>query len=164
MAACTLPAMSPYRAAKGPARARSYLAAWVSDEDYWAESEPDSREWFAALSAYVLSLPLTDARLEVAERCLQPFLDDDERVDAALYPAGYAVSFVEKTSWGGEFDAYLGGFLVALERDHQLWVRAVELDGPTAVWSFGRNPLNDPRLNRRGHWLHGRGDPTAAVR
>lgn len=141
--------------AKGRASARRYLAAWFSDEDYWTEAEPDSAEWFVALAAYALSLPLADERLDVAERCLQPFLDDDEGVETALYPDGYAVSFVEKTAWGGEFDVYLGGFLTALERDHLLWVRAVELDGPRAVWSFDRNPLDDLRLNRHGRSSYG---------
>jgi hypothetical protein len=151
--------MSAHRAAMGLAPGRSYLAAWLSDEDYWAESEPDSKEWFAALAEFILSLPLSDARLELAQRYLQPFLDDDERIGAALYPAGFAISYVETTSWGGEFATYLGGFLAALERDHALWARAVELDGSAAVWRFDHNLLDDTRLHRRGRWVYGPSEP-----
>jgi hypothetical protein len=64
-----------------------------------------------------------------------------------------AVPPLDLSAWGGESDVYPGGF--ALERDHLLWVRAVELDGPRAVWSFDRNPLDDLRLNRHGRWSYG---------
>lgn len=137
------------------AEARDYLRDWLAGEDYWARAEPGSLDWFGGLADHVARLAPEDPRLLSAEICLEPFLEDDPRIDSAIYPAGYAITYVAKTPWGGDFDEYLAGFLAALRRDHALWQRAVELDGAGARWTHQHNLLDDVRLNRRGRWVYG---------
>ena len=43
-----------------------------------------------------MQLPLGDLLITRAAIYLQPFLDDDERVECAMYPFGEAVKFMEQ--------------------------------------------------------------------
>ena len=113
--------------------ARGYLADYLSDEDCHGD---ESTEWFSGLCRYVNELPLTDPLVVRATECLQPFLDDDDRIDCAMYPAGEAVAFLEK-SWGGGYHDYLTGFLSAMEQDSARWQEAVAAAGDDATWTLG---------------------------
>lgn len=112
-------------------RARDYLSDYLADEDWFGE---EAAEWFDTLGDYVSALPLDDPRLMEAVRYLQPFLDDDDRIDSAMYPGGAAVSYIEYTDWGGGHDRYLTGFIAATSRDWQQWQQQLSELNDAAEW------------------------------
>jgi hypothetical protein len=62
-------------------RAHGYLGDYLGDEEWFGD---ESRDWFLALDAYVQALPLDDPRIVGAAEYLQPFLDDDDRIDSVI--------------------------------------------------------------------------------
>jgi hypothetical protein len=114
-------------------RPRSFIADWLRDEDYFGTEA--SAEWFGDLADFVAALPLDAHRIRAVARFTQPLLDDDEgRIEAALYPNGSAVAYVERTAWGGDLGAYLDGFVEALGRDFAAWKELVRDVGAAARW------------------------------
>lgn len=108
--------------------ARGYLSDYLSDEDCHGD---DSTEWF---DAHVASLPLEDPRIAESAQYLKPFLDDDSRIDCAMYPAGAAVGYIEDAGWGGDFDSYLTGFVGAIGQDWRSWQDLIAVHGESAEW------------------------------
>jgi hypothetical protein len=111
--------------------ARDYLEDWLRDEDVFGD---ESLDWFDALAVHVANLSLSDTRVMLAAVALQPFLDDDDRIDCTMYPDGSAIRYVEETGWGSDYDAYLTGFVDALAQDWQRWRSMVDHDGEDAAW------------------------------
>lgn len=99
-----------------PAEARDYLTDHLNLE---AEDRPGAEAWYYGLEDHLRALdrdhPIC-SRLAVA---LEPFLNDDERIECTMYPLGDAVTFLEQQSPGGLFDAYLEGLTCAIEADHE---------------------------------------------
>jgi hypothetical protein len=95
--------------------ARGYLAEYLADEDIHGG---ESRSWFGELAEYAMQLPPDDPLITRTVVYLQPFLDDDERVEGAMYPGGEAVRFIEQ-GWGGDLGTYLAGFVEAMGRSWQ---------------------------------------------
>jgi len=112
--------------------AKSYLAEYLADEDIHGDQ---SQIWFGELGDYVLQLPLDNQLIARSAAYLQPFLDDDERVECAMYPGGAAVKFIER-GWGGDFHTYLTGFVDAIGRDHARWQTILKHDGESARWTL----------------------------
>jgi hypothetical protein len=113
-------------------KARGYLAEYLADEDIHGGG---SRSWFGELGKYVMRLPLDDQLVTRAAVYLQPFLDDDERVECAMYPGGEAVKFIER-GWGGDLRTYLTGFVDAMGRDHARWQTMLRDTGESARWTL----------------------------
>lgn len=113
--------------------ARGYLAEYLADEDIHGG---ESRSWFGELAEYVMQLPLGDPLITRAVVYLQPFLDDDERVDCAMYPGGAAVRFIEQ-DWGGDLRTYLAGFIDAMGHDYIRWQAILTHAGDEARWTLG---------------------------
>jgi hypothetical protein len=96
---------------------RAYLYEYFSDEDGWQEEVPENlASWFDGLGRYVIRLPAKDPRLELATQALEPFFNDPRYEGYVMYPEGFAIEYVEHF-WGGDFDAFLTGFVQALQRD-----------------------------------------------
>lgn len=112
--------------------ARDYLADYLVDEDIHGD---ESRDWFEELGEYVTRLPLDDQLIVKAAVYLQPFLDDDERLECAMYPGGQAVNFIE-AGWGGDLGAYLTGVVGAMGRDHARWQAMLKDVGEGARWTL----------------------------
>jgi hypothetical protein len=112
-------------------QARGYLGDYLGDEEWFGG---ESRDWFLALDAYVQALPLDDPRIVEAAEYLQPFLDDDDRIDGLMYPVGAAVHHIEDSGWGGDHDRYLTGFVAALGEDWRRWQQMVTEKGDAAEW------------------------------
>lgn len=111
--------------------ARSYIADWLGDEDFHGE---ESLAWFSNLADYARELPLNHLLTRPAAVFLQPFLEDDDRIYAAMYPGGEAVQFIEQ-GWGGGFLEYLTGLIDALGDDYLTWQAVVFEDGDAARWT-----------------------------
>jgi hypothetical protein len=105
-----------------------------ADEDIHGDQ---SQIWFGELTLgdYVLQLPLDDQLIARSAAYLQPFLGDDERVECAMYPGGAAVRLIER-GWGGDFRAYLTGFVDAIGRDHARWQTILKHDRESACWTL----------------------------
>ncbi|GAA4033317.1 hypothetical protein GCM10023063_16100 [Arthrobacter methylotrophus] len=102
-----------------PAEARDYLSDHLNLE---AEEHPADEDWYYALEDHLLALEPSHpicTRLAVA---LEPFLNDDERIDCTMYPQGKAVNFLDEQSPRGSFSTYLEGLTSAIEADHERWV------------------------------------------
>lgn len=112
--------------------AKGYLADYLADEEIHGV---ESQIWFGELGDYVLQLPLDDQLIARSALYLQPFLDDDERVECAMYPGGAAVKFIAR-GWGGDFRAYLAGFVDAMGRDHDRWLAILRHAGENARWTL----------------------------
>ena len=120
-----------------PAEARDYLTDHLNLE---AEEHPGDEDWYYALEDHLAALGADHAicrRLTVA---LEPFLNDDERIECAMYPLGDAVTFLDEQSPGGAFDAYLEGLTSAIEADHMRWTRHVAAAGSAAAWTTLSGP------------------------
>lgn len=120
-----------------PVEARNYLADDLSLE---AEEHPDDEDWYSELESHLRGLDPSHpicTRLAVA---LEPFLNDEERIECAMYPLGEAVTFMDEQSPGGSFDAYLEGLTSAIEADHQRWVKHVADAGAAASWTLESGP------------------------
>lgn len=101
----------------------------------------ESIEWFAELADFITALPLDDQRIVAATRYVAPlFEDDDDRIEAAIYPAGAAIHFVEEHGYGADFDAYFERFIDKLGRDWATWQAIVARDGADARWSASNPP------------------------
>jgi hypothetical protein len=112
--------------------ARGYLSDYLADEEIHGN---ESQEWFGELGEYVARLPLDDQLITKAAVYLEPFLDDDERVECAMYPGGEAVKFIAQ-GWGGDHRAYLTGFVDAMGRDHARWQAMLRDVGEGARWTL----------------------------
>jgi hypothetical protein len=112
--------------------ARGYLAEYLADEDTFGG---ESHIWFGQLGEYVEQLALDDELIAKATIYLQPFLDDDWRVECAMYPAGEAVNFIEQ-GWGGDLCKYLEGFVDAMGHDHLRWQAMLRETGENARWTL----------------------------
>lgn len=119
--------------------AREFLADWFRDEDSF--ETPESIEWFGELADFITALPLDDQRVVAATRYVMPlFEDDDDRIEAAIYPVGAAIRFVEEHGWGADFAACFDRFLDKLGRDWATWQAIVARDGADARWSASNPP------------------------
>jgi hypothetical protein len=113
--------------------ARGYLAEYSADEDIFGGK---SHVWFVQLGEYVeQQLALDDELITKAAIYLQPFLDEDWRVECAMYPAGEAVNFIEQ-GWGGDLRKYVEGFVEAIGRDHLRWQAMLRKAGENARWTL----------------------------
>jgi hypothetical protein len=112
--------------------ARSYLADWLGDEDIHGEA---SLAWFAGLADYARELPLSHPLTRRAAVFLQPFLEDDERVEGAMYPGGKFVQFIQQ-GWGGDYLEYLTALIDALGYDFLTWQAMLFEDGDAAIWRY----------------------------
>jgi hypothetical protein len=112
--------------------ARGYLAEYLADEDIFGGK---SHVWFVQLGEYVEQLALDDELIVKAAIYLQPFLDEDWRVECAMYPAGEAVNFIEQ-GWGDDLRKYVEGFVEAMARDHLRWHAILSKDGENARWTL----------------------------
>ena len=120
-----------------PSAARDYISDDLSIE---AEEHPEDEEWFDGLVLFVDSLKFDDnicVRLAV---CLEPFLEDDDRLDGTLYPAGKGFEFLEEADRSGDFRDYLEGLVEALENDHRRWLTHVAEAGVDAQWRIDIGP------------------------
>jgi hypothetical protein len=82
-----------------------------------------------------MQLPLDDPLITRAVVYLQPFLDDDERVESAMYPGGETVRFIEQ-GWGGDLRTYFAGFVDAMGHDHVRWQAILTQAGDEARWTL----------------------------
>jgi hypothetical protein len=82
-----------------------------------------------------MQLPLDDSLITRAVVYLQPFLDDDERVECAMYPGGEAAKFIEQ-GWGGDLRTYLTGFVDAMSYDYVRWQAILTHGGEEARWTL----------------------------
>jgi hypothetical protein len=114
--------------------ARGYLADYLYDEDIHGE---ESQDWFAELGNYVEELLPDDPLILKAATYLQPFLDDDERIECAMYPNGEAVKYIDQ-GWGGDLRSYLAGLLNAMGHDHARWEAIVAERGQAARWILAK--------------------------
>lgn len=112
--------------------ARGYLADFLGDEECHGER---SFGWFNELRSYIEGMSLNDPLIVESTKYLEPFLNDDERIDCAIYPNGEASKFLDR-GWGGEFRAYLTRFVEALRLDHAKWERMVAEKGAAARWAL----------------------------
>ena len=112
--------------------ARGYLAEYLADEEIHGD---EAKLWFERLGKYVEQLPLDDEVIAKSVVYLQPFLDDDWRVECAMYPMGAAVEFIEQ-GWGSDVREYVEGFVDAMGRDHLRWQAIVREDGENARWTL----------------------------
>ncbi|GAA0639401.1 hypothetical protein GCM10010174_71860 [Kutzneria viridogrisea] len=112
--------------------ARGYLGDFLYDEDWFDDDA--IQDWFNALGEHVHALPLTHPHVRAAARYLRPFLDDDERIGALIYPDGKAIQYIERHEPGGDFDDYLTGFLDAVAIDWRAWRDLEEHFGTHARW------------------------------
>ena len=119
------------------ANARDYLA---DDLGLESEDHPDYEEWFEGLVGYLGQLSPDDELCVRLADCLQPFLDDDQRLDGTLYPNGSGFHFMETESPGGDFRRYLDGLVTCLERDYQRWLIHVSRAGGRAEWRTETGP------------------------
>jgi hypothetical protein len=100
-----------------PAEARDYLTDHL---DLEAEEPPDAEDWHCDLEDHLRALDRNHpvcGRLAVV---LEPFSNDDDRINCTMYPLGGAVIFLEEQSPGGSFDACLVPASCALR--WYLWV------------------------------------------
>lgn len=94
-----------------------------------------------------MQLPLDDEVITKAAVYLQPFLDDDDRIECAMYPVGSAVQFIEQ-GWGGDPRKYVQGFVDAMGRDYARWQAMVREAGEDA-----RRTLSDSfSLDQEEQW------------
>lgn len=120
-----------------PAEARDYLTDHLNLE---AEEHPGKEDWYYELENYLAALEPDHSicrRLAVA---LEPFLNDDDRIECTIYPLGDAVTFLDKQTPSGSFDAYLEGLTSAIESDHARWVSHVATAGAAAAWTTLSGP------------------------
>jgi hypothetical protein len=115
-------------------QARDYLADFLYDEDFHGDAGQD---WFIELSGYVDQLSADDPLIVKAAVYLQPFLDDDDRIECAMYPGGECIRFIEQR-WGGDLRSYLAGLVDAMGRDHARWGALLADQGQAARWTLGR--------------------------
>ncbi|MEO3931444.1 hypothetical protein WMO79_01335 [Micrococcaceae bacterium Sec7.4] len=123
-----------------PAEARDYLTDHLNLE---AEEHPGHEDWYYELEDHLAALGADHSicrRLAVA---LEPFLNDDERIECTMYPIGEAITFLEQEPPGGPFTAYLEGLTSAIEADHGRWVKHVAAAGDAAAWTLQSGP---PRI------------------
>jgi len=119
---------------QGLEAARGYLADFLRDEEFHGT---ESEDWFVELGEYVDQLPLEDVLIMRAAVYIRPFLDDDERIECAMYPDGDGIKFVEQ-GWGGDLREYLTDFLYAVGRDHARWEGIIARHGEAARWVLGQ--------------------------
>jgi hypothetical protein len=122
------PEVSPDEAAE----ARDFVADWLHDEE--AEDEA-AQAWYWRLAEHVGTLPPDDPRLVTAARAIAPLLaDDEERIEAVIYPQGEAVQFVDRMGTPDDLDLYFAGFVQALLADCAMWGAIERTYGPDARW------------------------------
>lgn len=118
------------------AGARDYLA-----DDFDAQGEDWDGEYaedYVGFAAYLRSMPGDDDVCERLAAALKPFLDNDSRVDGALYPDGDAMRFMVRhvpPTDANERYTYAQMFTACAENDHARWVAAIAEQGGTAAWT-----------------------------
>jgi hypothetical protein len=126
------------------AEARDYLG---DDLQMEAEEHPEDEEWYLELADWLRGLSVSDVICEQLAVVLAPFLDDDDRIDGAMYPAGQAVSYMDSGPAGGDYRAYIEQLLEGLTRDYQRWIEHVATTGDFAAWSLETGPPPVPSDN-----------------
>jgi hypothetical protein len=120
-----------------PSTARDYISDELSIE---AEEHPESEESFDGLVSFVDTLQSDDKICVRLAICIEPFLEDDDRLDGTHYRAGVGFEYLEETDPSGDYREYLEGLVEALQIDHRRWLAHLAEAGNNAEWRIESGP------------------------